>query len=133
MTALARTPDAVLRCAAHALRNGEITWGRHWFIDPDTSCRCALGALAYAADPDDVDSDPQHAGTPAWAAMYALADYLVTELGAARCTDEDDDMPVLDPVETVGGWNDDDDRTVADVIAALEGAAQHLTVTAVAS
>lgn len=126
MTAPARTPDDVLRYAAHALRTGEITWGRHVFIDPDTFCRCALGALAYAANPNDTDGDPQYAGIPASAAMYRLADYLAVELGAPRCVTrdgEDDDMPVLDPIETVGGWNDEPGRTLAEVIAALDAAA----------
>lgn len=115
------TPAQVLRRAAEAYRNGDIKWGQNWFRDPDTGCRCAGGALAFAVGSD--EDDPTEASHASDSAMWALAQYLVDELGAPRVlTDPDED--VMDVVETVGGWNDDPARTPDQVIAALEAASE---------
>jgi hypothetical protein len=119
------TASFVLHRAARALASGEVPWGRKFFVETD-GCRCALGVVAYAADPSDPDGDPRYVDRSvrpdATAAVEALADYLVNELGAPRCVTEDGG---LDVIETVGGWNDEPDRTVNQVVAALMAAARY--------
>lgn len=122
----APTPADVLRAAADAFRTGRFTWGTEWFYEPATGCRCMLGGIAQVADPTDVDGNPYFVISDARAvsrrAAEILADYLVDELGAARCVDTDTEDGVI---ETVGGWNDEPGRTLAEVIAALEAAADY--------
>lgn len=125
------TPAAILRRAADGLRTGRITWGVDNYIG-DNGCRCALGAVAWAADPADADGDPNwidpEVRRAAQEAADALAAFLVMEWGAPAAGHHEEPTPgreifVLDPVETVGGWNDMDGRTEADVINALTFAA----------
>lgn len=135
------TATFVLHRAARALATGEIAWGREWFINPGITpgqvnrgrgCRCALGAIGYAADPSDPDGNPLFVDLSvrpiASAAAVALADYLIDELGAARCVDDDGEFNVI---ETVGGWNDEPRRTVHEVVAALNAAADRAASLAV--
>lgn len=115
----------ILRRAAEAFREGELTWGREWFAQTDDNrCRCAGGAIAYALEPSSRDADPLFGDGDrvlGRAAMWALAAYLVDELGAADCVYPD--TVVRDVIETVGAWNDTEATSVADVIAALDAAA----------
>jgi hypothetical protein len=115
------TAAEILRRAAEAYRNGDIEWGRGWFRDPDTGCRCAGGALAFVATRG-AESDPT-CTREGEGALWVLARYLVDDLGANRIqSDPDDD--VMDPVVTVAEWNDRLDRTPDQVIAALEAASE---------
>jgi len=114
------TPAQVLRRASEAYRNGDIQWGQGWFRHPETECRCAGGALAFAVRSDDDDPTTSYDGETA---MWVLARYLVDELGAPRATTDPDD-DVMDVIETVGGWNDTPGRTPDEVIAALEAASE---------
>lgn len=123
MTAM--TTAQLLRKTARQLATGEITWGREEFVNRATGCRCLLGALTFAADPYDRDGDPQFNGD-ALIAAGMLADYLVVDLGATEAGDRTFHGWVRDVVETVGNWNDEDGRTLADVVAALEGAADRI-------
>ena len=121
------TAANVLLRAANAIETGRVTWGRRFFIDPASGCRCALGALTYAVAPEDLDGDPFNLPAPlgmlTYEAAELLANYLINEQGAPRCMD---DEYGFDVVETVGSWNDEPERTKADVVAALRAAAdQH--------
>lgn len=116
------SPAEVLRKAADGYRTGQIEWGREWFHDPATDCRCALGAITWAVASNDEDGNPWFAGTVAWVPAVALADYLTNELGAPRCTTDG----LFDPIETVGGFNDRPDMTVERIIAALDAAAERV-------
>lgn len=116
-----KDPAAILHRAADGLRTEAITWGRGYFITPD-SCRCAGGAIAWAADPSDLDGDPRYI-PGALAALRLLAAHLI-DTGQARCVVDADGF--MDPVGTVGTWNDARDRTVGEVAAALDGAAGHV-------
>lgn len=115
------TPAEVLRRASEAYRNGDIQWGQEWFRHPDTNCRCALGAVAYALDPDEPEGNPRYTGPAGHDATGILADHLVDECGAIRCVGEDEMESVI---ETVAAWNDEPDRTPDEVIAALEAASE---------
>lgn len=127
------TPAVVLRAAAEGYRAGAIAWGRNVLIDPVTHCRCALGALAWALDPDDEDGDPRWVtGTElrgvAQQAIDGLADYIVTELDASEAVDvqetaSGEEVRVRDPFETIGDWNDRQGSS-APVVAALRAAAE---------
>lgn len=111
-------PEAVLLRAAAGLRSGAITWGRGWFITPDCG-RCAGGAVAWAANPSDIDGDPRYV-LGAMAALDRLAVYLVST-GRAQCVPDLDGF--MDTIGTVGAYNDAEGRRVAEVIADLEAAA----------
>lgn len=124
----------VLRRAAAGFRTGAIGWGTGHFRHPQLRCRCALGGIAWAADPDNPDGDPRFVGEPgdprrvvAVDATHVLARYLIDELGAYPAGNVEEyegrERWELDPIETTGDWNDSDVRTVDDVIAALEAAA----------
>lgn len=131
----------VLRGAAQLLRTGQVAWGRGYFFDQVAGCRCALGAIAIAADPRDEDGDPrsvaQQARADAIAAVDLLVGFLVHEFDAVPALHleeiEGDEVRVVDPIETVGGWNDEPERTVDDVVRALEAAADHVERTASAA
>lgn len=111
----------LLRSAADGYRTGALTLTDGAFILPgDHHCRCALGAITWAADATNDDGNPWTAGAAARTAGLALGLYLVDEAGAVECIDSDGDF---DWIETVGGWNDQSGRTVDEVIAALEAAA----------
>lgn len=114
-----KDPQAILRRAADGLRTGAVEWGRNWFITPD-ACRCAGGAIAWAADPADLDGDPRYL-PGAMAALRLLAAYLI-DTGKARCEPHGDGW--MDPVEVVGVFNDAQ-PAAGPVIAALDAAAQH--------
>jgi hypothetical protein len=115
----------VLRRAAEAYDNGALTWGREWFVGIDVRCRCVLGAIAWAVDPDNEIGNPLLLNPQlrrlAEPAVAALADYLIEEQDAVRVLD---DLSDADLIETVGRWNDGPGGEVADVINALEGAAR---------
>jgi hypothetical protein len=117
------TPAQLLTAAADWLAEDPDRWGRQDYVDAN-GCRCALGAIALAADPSDEDGDPfrltiLHEVDPArriaaQRAVAQLADHLVRDLGA--------DQDITSPA-TVGEWNDrqpDPQR----VIDALRAAAQ---------
>lgn len=115
-------PAELLNAAADWLEADPARWGRDWFVDKK-GCRCAAGAIAYAANPD---RDTEEGGNPntgdgSYDAVEVFADYLVHALGAPRC----EAMQESEPIETVGGWNDDPARTPAQVIDALRDAARH--------
>jgi hypothetical protein len=75
-----------------------------------------------AADPLDVCGNPSWTGgLPTTAAMVALATYLINDLGAVEALDE---HRYRDHGETVASWNDHEGRRVAEVVAALRGAAK---------
>ena len=124
------TTADVLRATAKAFSNGEIAWGQEWFIKlpevDDCGARCALGGIAYAVDPGDLDGNPffiePGLRVLSVAAAVDLASYLIEELGASRCMTDGE----FDVVETVGGWNDEPGRTVEQVVAALEAAAARI-------
>jgi hypothetical protein len=116
------TPAAVLRRAAQAFRNGELTWGReNWAQGPSGLCRCLGGAIAYAVNPDDPDADPMAdsiADGDAADAMHVLAAYLIDVLDATECVLTTDGFG-RDVVETVGLYNDEtlrDAQQAADVL-----------------
>ena len=132
------TPAGVLLAAADWIEADPTRWGREVLIDPDKGCRCALGAIALAADPNDHDGDPFYVGgifpdlyrpirKAAVAAVDVLADYVTHELGAPWCNSKAVGGP--DVVETIGGWNDAPDRTPSEVVAALRAAAARTAVT----
>lgn len=52
------TPDAVLRVAADLLDTNPRLWGRDYWLDPATGCRCSGGLIAYVIAPDNADADP---------------------------------------------------------------------------
>jgi hypothetical protein len=116
------TTGTVLRRTAEAFRSSEITWGRKWFHDPTTGCRCLLGGIAYAVDADYLDSDPRFVSRPAeaMAVVDFLAQHLVDEGLVPAAVDEG----VLDSIETVAEWSDAPERTVEEVITRLELAAE---------
>lgn len=121
---IALTPAAALRAAADFLEQDPTRWGRDCFIDQATGCRCALGAISHALDPADTDDgNPMRTGIGERTALV-LAGYLIEHLDALPAGHHGPwgDF-VVDPVETVGEWNDRADRTVADVIEALRDAA----------
>lgn len=121
-----KDPAEILRRAADGLRTGAIDWGRKWLIGPD-SCRCAAGAIAWAADPADPDGDPRFL-PGARAAVRLLAAYLL-DTGLADCQPGPNGF--MDPVLTVGAFNDAQ-PDVGPVIAALEAAAHGRTLGATA-
>lgn len=113
---------ALLRKAAAGYRTGQITWGRNAFIGDD-GCRCLVAAITWAADPTDADNGGNpfwlrnpHARLAAQTAVAALAEHLTCQLGWPWRMDGDE----YDLNETLGAWNDDADRTLADVIGELE-------------
>lgn len=118
------TPADVLRRAAWGFRAHQIDWGPGWFLDPHTGCRCALGGIAWAVDPSNEDGNPFFVSPAlrvvAEVAVQALADHLIEEHGVPACRTDG----AFDPVETVGGYNDQDDMIVDRIIAALEAAAE---------
>jgi hypothetical protein len=119
------TAADVLRRTAEAYDNGALTWGREWYVGLDLRCRCTLGGIAWAVDPDDDIGNPllvtRDRRPVAEAAVAALADYLIDEQDAARFLD---DLGDLDLIETVGQWNDSGHCTVDDVVDALLAAAR---------
>lgn len=124
--------DVLLR-AADALATGTLPWGRDQFVCPD-GARCVLGAIAWAADQTDSDGDPRwvrlDVRPAAVDAMDLLARYLIDERDAPAAGSMEVDPAtwtnvfVMDPIETVGDWNDQPDRRLADVVTALRAAAQ---------
>ena len=138
LTAALDVPDqaaALLRAAADTLEAGRVLWAREELVTM-TGARCAVGHITLAANPRDTDGSPDllhgRARTAALRAVQALADYLVTELGAPACTEEVPHewqqriVTVPDPVETIGGWNDESSRVVAEVVAAMRATADRL-------
>lgn len=124
---------AALRIAAGAFREGRIEWGKGEYrsstIVFTPSC-CAAGAITFAVDPTDIDGDPRWVHSDlrpiSVAAVDELAAYLVDTLGATDRGEYVDDgglVWVRESVEVVADWNDDEVRTVDEVIAALEAAA----------
>lgn len=117
----------VLRLAAHGYRTGQLTWGKNFYCDPETGARCALGAITWAANPADpampdalyvhLEHRPDAAN-----AMRALARYVAEGLGYGYCHTDG----MADVLETVGGWNDQQDDIEA-VINGLEAAAEWTT------
>lgn len=133
------TPAGLLRKAASGFRDGDLAWGRLYYLSPVTGCRCVLGALTWAIGLDVADDvSPIEAATlanlaPADAravevAVAVLADVVADEVGDYCWTDGAPDL-----LETVGGWNDEPETTLDDVLAALEAAADRADRMAVAS
>jgi hypothetical protein len=123
------TPADVLRGAAcyldlHGWRQGALyTDDRHTTDTPSiTPAACALGAIGMAAFGERIPDNPDH--RPEWRdykrATNALDDYLAL-------TGAKNSVPVTDDDSTdsasVGDWNDAPGRTAAEVIAALNAAA----------
>lgn len=118
------TPAQLLTAAADWLDENPDRWGRNDYVDPTTGCRCALGAIALAADPSDEDGDPFRLAIlrevdparriAAQRAVAQLADHLTDNLGAVQ--------GITSPA-TVGEWNDrqSDPQPVID---AMRAAAQ---------
>lgn len=52
------TADAVLRAAADYLDDVPARWGRQFWRDPATECRCSGGLIALIVAPEDQDGDP---------------------------------------------------------------------------
>jgi len=105
------TPD-VLDGAADTIRHDG--WHQGFFHASGTSRVCAVGGMnvtcgRYAYDWEHDDT------------RRAMAS-LVKHLGLRVGSDEDRDGDAL--VLAIGRWNDADNRTAEDVIAALEGAAR---------
>lgn len=127
---------AALRSAAARFRNGIVDWGKEdfrtqGFGEPVPTC-CALGGISDAIDPENGDGDPRwvdpYLRPIAVAAMEELADYLVTETDTPDKGFRTVTGWERDPVEVVGDWNDAEGRTVDDVVAALEAAADRLAL-----
>lgn len=111
-----KTPAAVLRAAASYFETDPTRWGRHFYRNSKTGCRCALGGIAWAVDPDDEDGDLSiYAYGPSFAAAALLMDYLIIEVGVP--------CEIPTPVCVVGAWNDDERTGVTDVITGLRAAA----------
>jgi hypothetical protein len=130
-------PASLLRKAASGYRDGDLEWGRLYYLSPATGCRCVLGALSWAVDPDVADDySPIETATRAnlspedaravELAVAALADHVADELGDYCLTDG-----VPDLLETIGTWNDEPDTTLDVVLAALDAAADQASRTAV--
>jgi len=123
------TPADVLRATAAAYRNDDIEWGRDYFINLETGCRCALGGITYAVEPDDPDGNPflinsEGDGRITAEAAAEFADYLVDVLDAPDAGSRDRyGYWLRDHIEVVGKWNDDPARTLDEVLAALDAAA----------
>jgi hypothetical protein len=100
--------DAAQYLAEHGWFQGDM------FAAPDqpTSRACALGAIRMST----VD-----VGTEFVTAARVFADFLVRNLGAS---DPDRHTGVCREEDIVSGWNDDPDRLVSEVIAALCAAAE---------
>lgn len=118
--------SGVLNAAADWLEQPG-NWGKGYFVDPDTGCRCALGAIALTGNPNEPSGDPTYGNPLGDAAAHAFADYLVDELGAPSCFygDDEEQSFTLDVLETVGGWNDAQDSPEP-VVAALRACAEQV-------
>jgi hypothetical protein len=115
-TAGVDTPAQVLRDAALYLqRHGWIRGGFYADITTPAPSACTVGAIRLVACGHRVyDIDPEPVPAEAGQAIGILVDFL----GIA---DPDADFPM--PTEALIGWNDDDPRTRAEVIASLRAAA----------
>ena len=123
------TPAEVLSSAADWLAEEPARWTRDFFLAPD-GCRCALGAVCQVIDPADLDGDPTQLAN----LEKSILGELVTNVLADFLADHHDVTPVIDKgdpaeaaVETVANWNDDPERVVDEVIAALRAAAAEWT------
>jgi hypothetical protein len=126
-TAGADTPAQVLRDAALYLERHGWTQGDYYaLIDSPTRPACALGAICVAVRGTCLGALRASADTPEQrTAIRATADFLAHWLAdhddkSPNCELGDDDA-ILDLV--VSDWNDDADRTKADVITTLRRAA----------
>jgi hypothetical protein len=111
--------NLVLRDAAEYLAEHG-WWQGDMFDDPDSPCPrvCALGAIRMSA---------ADVGVEFTTTAGVFADYLVRHhIGAVQPVDAALDwLAGLPESESlVSAWNDDPDRTIAEVIAALYSAAQ---------
>jgi hypothetical protein len=106
---------ADLRAAADVLER--MGWTRDAYVNPDGRC-CAVGALAKALEPDfgpradieDLAADQYHRAKAAAQALLPLVDPRRRE-------------PAIFWEAPITAWNDRDERTADEVIAALRAAA----------
>lgn len=105
------TPQALLDRAADIIT--ERGWYQGHFIDEEGRCVCALGALNLAyAEAAGVDASVNGGAWHGWPGPKPL-NLAVDALQAA--TGQED---------WIAEWNDDEDRTEAEVVAALRAAAK---------
>lgn len=130
----ALTPDAVLRAAALILDSHPELWGREFWLDPATGCRCTGGLIALAVCPDDPDGDPYLVGEGRDDPRRALAAEAIA-LFEAYVTDELFDRFDPEGVQAageplIGLWNDRCARDAAHVAATMRAAADSAVVPA---
>jgi hypothetical protein len=123
----APTPADRLRAAADYLHTRG--WHQGGYYDPTADAAyppaCTAGAIMLAASttgfrPDHDLGDLFHPTPGARAALYLLAAYLIEATG---CDDAEDAGTYGNAETVVTTWNDDPDRTPAEVTAALHAAA----------
>lgn len=122
------TADAVLRAAADLLDANPALWGRDWYLDPATGCRCTGGLIAYAINPDNPDGDPYALGDRRDHPERLLAAAAIT-LFEAHVTDELFDRFDPEGVQAageplIGLWNDRCARDAAHVAETMRAAAR---------
>lgn len=114
MTAPATVPEVLARAADIIEERG---WRQGWFVDPDTGCVCAVGAMHVAVGLPPDASIYTSENSPEWqladAAWETFGRWLASKTGK--------------PSESAGGWNDHPSRTQAEVVAALRAAAKQVT------
>ncbi|SNR32729.1 DUF6197 family protein [Blastococcus mobilis] len=121
------TADAVLRAAADHLDAHPEAWGKEFWRDPATGCRCSGGLIALIVAPDDQDGDPYALPLDgrralATAAIEAFEAYVHDEL--LDRFDPEGIQAAGEPL--IGLWNDRCARDAAHVAATMRAAADRL-------
>jgi hypothetical protein len=111
------TAQQVLLRAADWFEANPDRWGREVFYDVPSGCRCVLGGVALAVDPEDDDGDPTVYSLGGEASIL-LADYLTTVVGVH---DFREDVTYLRDavVQIVGTWNDENAKDASEVVTLL--------------
>lgn len=122
-----RTPADVLRAAADQLDAHPEMWGRDFWRDPATGCRCSGGLIAYVIAPDDGDGDPFGLTDTAQRHLAEAAIELFEAHVLPELLDEfGGDGLGTEPL--IGLWNDRIARDAAHVAETMRAAADGLAV-----
>lgn len=120
------TPADVLRAVALILDTHPEMWGREFWLDPDTGCRCSGGLIAYVICPDDPDGSPY--GLPK-GELRALAEATIALFEAhvepelVDSYGEDGVLAAAKGEPLIGLWNDRFAGGPADVAETMRAAA----------
>lgn len=131
------TAAQVLRAAALILDTHPEMWGRDYWRDPTTGCRCSGGLIAYVIDPGYEDGDPYGLGDHSKHPARLLAEQsiaLFEEHVRPELVDRYGEDGVRDAAKgepLIGLWNDRFARGPAHVAETMRAAADStVTVTA---